>query len=117
MIYLFFLDTMLLTSGITLFDFSLGFAFVDLSGYTPITVFNPGDTSFVLLTLPAGLLTPGSKYRFKLTVNNGSEEGVASMIVQVIIGPTSGLFSVEPTSVQALDTVTMSGERVKKHDG
>ena len=87
-----------------------GFSVVDLSGYTPIKVFNPGNTSFVLLTLPEGLLIPGSKYRFRLTVNDGSEEGVASMDVEVRTGPTSGSFSVEPTTVQALDTVTMSGE-------
>ena len=36
------------------------------------------------------------------------------MDVEVRTGPTSGLFSVEPTSVQALDTVTMSGEQKKK---
>ena len=35
------------------------------------------------------------------------------MDVEVRTGPTSGLFSVEPTSVQALDTVTMSGEQKK----
>ncbi len=87
-----------------------GFAVVDLSSYTPISVFNPGNTSFVLLTLPEGLLTPGSKYRFKLKVNDGSQEGVASMDVEVRTGPTSGSFSAQPTTVQALDTVTMSGE-------
>ncbi|XP_078368614.1 uncharacterized protein LOC144652478 isoform X2 [Oculina patagonica] len=85
-----------------------GFAVVDLSSYTPISVFNPGNTSFVLLTLPEGLLTPGSKYRFKLKVNDGSQEGVASMDVEVRTGPTSGSFSAQPTTVQALDTVTMS---------
>ena len=37
------------------------------------------------------------------------------MDVEVRTGPTSGLFSVEPTSVQALDTVTMSGEQKKKN--
>ena len=100
--------------GITLPDISLGFAVVDLSGFTPFTVFNPGETSFVLLTLPGGILTPGFKYRFKLTVYNGSKEGAASMDVEVRIAPTSGLFAVEPTSVKALDTVTMSGKRIKK---
>ena len=43
---------------------------------------------------------------------SGSEEGVASVDVEVRSRPTSGLFTVEPTSVQALDTVTMSGKRV-----
>ena len=106
----YFLDTVLI---IALLDISLGFAFVDLSGFTPFTVFNPGETSFVLLTLPEGLLTPGFKYRFKLTVYNGSEEGAASMDVAVRVVPTSGLFAVEPTSVKALDIVTMSGKRKK----
>ena len=99
---------------LTLPDISLGFAVVDLSGFTPFTVFNPGETSFVLLTLPKGVLTPGFMYRFKLTAYNGSEEGTASMDVEVRIAPTSGLFAVEPTSVKALDIVTMSGKRMKK---
>ncbi|XP_020629950.1 uncharacterized protein LOC110067023 [Orbicella faveolata] len=99
---------MLVNSGITLHDIFLGFAVVDLSGFTPFTIFNPGETSFVLLTLPEGLLIPGFKYRFKLTVYNGGEEGAASMDVEVRIGPTSGFFAVEPTSVKALDTVIMS---------
>ena len=86
---------------------------MDLSAYTPVTAFNPGNTSFVLLTLPEGLLTPGSKYRFKLTVDDGSAQGVASMDVEVRTGPTSGSFSVEPSSVQALDTVIMSGEGIR----
>ena len=103
---------MLVNLGIKLLDFFLGFAVVDLSGFTPFTVFNPGETSFVLLTLPKGLLTPSFKYRFKLTVYDGSEEGAASVDVEVRTGPTPGLFTVEPTSVKALDTVTMSGERV-----
>lgn len=105
---------MLVNSGITLHDIFLGFAVVDLSGFTPFTIFNPGETSFVLLTLPEGLLIPGFKYRFKLTVYNGGEEGAASMDVEVRIGPTSGFFAVEPTSVKALDTVIMSGKREKK---
>ncbi|KAJ7370600.1 hypothetical protein OS493_031336 [Desmophyllum pertusum] len=74
----------------------------------PIAVFNPGNNSFVLLTLPKGLLTPCSKYRFKLTVDDGSEVGVASLDVEVRTGPTSGSLSVEPMSVKALDTVTLS---------
>lgn len=87
---------------------------MDLSSFAPFTVFNPGETSFVLLTLPEGLLTPGFKYRFKLTVYNESKEGAASMDVEIRIGPTSGLLVVEPTSVKALDIVTMSGKRVEK---
>lgn len=89
---------------------------MDLSGFTPFTVFNPGETSFVLLTLPEGILTPGFKYRFKLTVYNGSEEGAASMDVEVRVVPTSGLFAVQPTSVKALDIVTMSGKREKNDE-
>lgn len=90
-----------------------GFGYVNLSRFTPIAVFNPGNNSFVLLTLPKGLLTPGSKYRFKLTVDDGSEVGVASLDVEVRTGPTSGSLSVEPMSVKALDTVTLSGEHRK----
>ena len=62
------------------------------------------------MILPAKLLRSGSKYRFKLTVNDGSKEGVASIVVEVRSGPTSGWFSVQPTSVKALDTVTMTGQ-------
>lgn len=87
-----------------------GFSVVDLSSLTPIAEYYAGEDSFVLLILPTNFLKAGSKYRFKLTVNDGSKEGVASMDVEVRTGPTSGSFSVEPTTVKALDTVTMSGE-------
>ena len=63
-----------------------------------------------MLIIPANVLKPGNKYRCKLTVNDGSKEGVASVVVEVRTGPSSGLFEVSPTSVQALDFVTMSGE-------
>lgn len=88
-----------------------GFSFVELSGYNPATSFNPGNDSFVLLTLPVNLLKPDAKYRFKLTVNDGSEEGAASLTVEVRKGPTarpSAGLSVSPSSVQALDVVTLS---------
>lgn len=88
----------------------LGFSFVDLTGLSTVTEFYANEQSFVQIILPAKLLRPGSKYRFKLTVNDGSKEGVASIVVEVRTGPTSGSFSVHPTSVKALDTVTMSGE-------
>lgn len=86
---------------------------MELSGYNPVTSFNPGNNSFVLLTFPVNLLKPDSKYRFKLTVNEGSEEGEASLAVHVRAGPTtspSAGLSVSPISVQALDVVTLSGE-------
>ena len=94
----------------TSFSSPSGFAFVDLRVYTPATAFNPGNDSFVLLTLPANLLKPGAKYRFKLKVSDGSGEGVASLVVKVRTGPTSGSLSVSPSSVQALDVAILSGE-------
>lgn len=92
---------------------------MELSGYNPVTSFNPGNNSFVLLTFPVNLLKPDSKYRFKLTVNEGSEEGEASLVVHVRAGPTtspSAGLSVSPISVQALDVVTLSGESVKENN-
>lgn len=83
---------------------------MDLSSLTPFTEYYPREDSFVQLILPANFLKAGSKYRFKLKVNDGSKEGVASMDVEVRTGPTSGSFSVDPTTVKALDSVTMSGE-------
>ena len=88
----------------------LGFSFVDLTGFTILTEYFANDDSFVQMILPAKLLRPGSKYRFKLAVNDRSKEGVASIVVEVRTGPTSGSFSVQPTFVKALDIVTMSGE-------
>ncbi|PFX24468.1 hypothetical protein AWC38_SpisGene10933 [Stylophora pistillata] len=88
-----------------------GFSFVELSGYNPVTSFKPGNNSFVLLTLPLNLLKPDSKYRFKLTINEGNEEGEASLAVHVRAGPTAGPsagLSVSPISVQALNVVTLS---------
>lgn len=105
-------------SQATVFLFSPGFSFVELSSYNPATSFNPGNDSFVLLTLPVNLLKPDSKYRFKLTVNDGSEEGVASLTVEVRKGPTarpSAGLSVSPSSVQALDVVTLSGESTESY--
>ena len=46
-------------------------------------------------------------------MDDGSAQGVASMDVEVRTGPTSGSFSVEPSSVQALDIVIMSGEGIR----
>ena len=60
--------------------------------------------------LPPYFLKPGSKYRFKLTVTVGSKEGVASVVVEVRTGPTSGSLSAVPSSLQALDLCTLSGE-------
>lgn len=81
-----------------------------MTGFSILTEYRANEDSFVQMILPAKLLRPGSKYRFKLTVDDGSKEGVASIVVEVRTGPTSGSFSVEPTSVNALDTVTMTGK-------
>lgn len=80
---------------------------MDLNGFSVLR--NPGNYSFALLTLPSGFLTPGSKYRFQLAVNDGSKEGVAFLTVEVRTGPTSGGLSVDQNSVKAFDFVTMSG--------
>ena len=88
----------------------LGFSLVDLTGISILTEYHKNEDSFVQMILPAKLLRHGSKYRFKLTVNDGSKEGVASIVVEVRTGPTSGSFAVEPTSVKALDTVTLTGK-------
>ena len=88
----------------------LGFGFVDLSAFTVTQMFRPGNNSFAMLTLPAGILTPGSKYRFQLAVNDGVKEGVASMLVEVRTGPTSGWLAVDKSSVKAFDIVTITGE-------
>lgn len=87
----------------------LDFSFVDLTGLNIITEYSADNDSFVQMILPANLLRPGSKYRFKLAVDDGSKEGVASVVVEVRTGPTSGSFSVQPTFVKALETVAMSG--------
>ena len=83
---------------------------MDLTSFSILTEYRANEESFVQLILPAKLLRAGSKYRFKVTVDDGSKEGVASIVVEVRTGPTSGSFSVEPTSVKALDTITLTGE-------
>lgn len=83
---------------------------MDLTSFNILTEYHANEESLVQMILPAKLLRAGSKYRFTLTVDDGSKEGVASIVVEVRTGPTSGSFSVEPTSVKALDTVTMTGE-------
>ena len=64
-----------------------------------------------MMVIPQYVLKPGSKYRCKLTVRKGSNEGAAFVVVEVRTGPSSGTFEVSPTSVQALDLVTMTGEK------
>ena len=66
-----------------------------------------------MMVIPQYVLKPGSKYRCKLTVREGSNEGAAFVVVEVRTGPSSGTFEVSPTSVQALDLVTMTGEKQK----
>ena len=78
---------------------------------TLIEEYIAADDSYAFLNVPAGRLSKGSKYRFKLTVNDGSEDGVATMVVEVRSGPTSGSLSVDKNPVQALfDEVTLSGK-------
>lgn len=81
-----------------------------MTGFSTLTEYRANEDSFVQMILPQKLLRPGSKYRFQLTVNDGSKEGAASIEVEVRTGPTSGSFSVEPTSVKALDIVTITGQ-------
>ena len=69
--------------------------------------------SFAMMVIPQYVLKPGSKYRCKLTVREGSNEGAAFVVVEVRTGPSSGTFEVSPTSVQALDLVTMTGGKQK----
>jgi len=81
-----------------------------LTSLSVLKEYRADEESFAQLILPEKLLRAGSKYRFKLTVDDGSKKGMASIVVEVRTGPTSGSFTVEPTSVKALDTVTMTGK-------
>ena len=96
-----------------------GFSYVDLSTLTSAISskqYFAGEESYAFLTLPEGVLKKGSKYRFKLTVNDGSKEGVAKMVVEVRSGPTSGSLAVNKNTVEALfDEVTISGWYIKKN--
>ena len=90
--------------------FPLGYAYVDISGLTLLTEYFDDEESYAWMTIPAGLLKKGSKYKFQLIVNDGSKDGMASMVVEMRSGPTSGSLTVDKTTVQALfDEVVMSG--------
>lgn len=88
-----------------------GFSTVDLTKYTLDKEYISGSISFAMMDLPQYVLKPGSKYRCKLTVSDGSNEGAAFVVVEVRTGPSSGSFEVFPTAVQALDVVTMTAKQ------
>lgn len=65
------------------FFFFVGFFFVELSGYYLVMLFNFGNDLFVFLMLFVNFFKFDVKYWFKLIVNDGSEEGVVFLIVEV----------------------------------
>lgn len=90
--------------------FPLGFAYVNLSGFTFSNEYFAGKESYALLIIPGGVLRKGSKYKFQLTVNDGSQDGKASMVVEVRKGPASGSLTVNKNNVEALfEEITISG--------
>ena len=92
--------------------FPLGFAYVDLSGFTFSHEYFAGKESYALLIIPGGVLKKGSKYKFQLTVNDGSQNGTASMVVEVRRGPASGSLTVNKNNVEALfEEITISGNK------
>ncbi|KAK2568306.1 Polycystin-1 [Acropora cervicornis] len=93
-----------------------GFAFVSLSNLQITQEYIPNGDSYAFVTLPKSVdingatpfLKRGSKYRFQLTVNDGSKDGVATVDVDVRSGPTSGSLTVDNNNVKAMfDSVTM----------
>lgn len=92
------------------FPFPLGFACVNLSGFTFSHEYFAGKESYALLIIPGGVLRKGSKYKFQLTVNDGRQDGIASMVVEVRRGPASGSLTVNKDNVEALfEEITISG--------
>ncbi|XP_068706586.1 uncharacterized protein [Montipora foliosa] len=86
----------------------IGFAFVSIRNLNITNEYLPSGLSYTSLILPKGFLQKGSKYRFQLTVNDGSKDGVATMDVEVRSGPTSGSLTVDKSNVKALfETVTL----------
>lgn len=96
-----------------IFPFPPGFAFVSLSNLPINQEYIPNGDSYAFVTLPKSVdtfLKRGSKYRFQLTVNDGSKDGVATVDVDVRSGPTSGSLTVDNNNVKAMfDSVTMRG--------
>lgn len=100
------------------YPFPPGFAFVNLSNLQIIQEYIPNGDSYAFVTLPKSVdingaitfLKRGSKYRFQLTVNDGSKDGVATVDVDVRSGPSSGSLTVNNNNVKAMfDSVTMRG--------
>ena len=92
--------------------FLLGFAYVDLSGFTFFEEYLAGKESYALLIIPGGVLKKGSKYKFQLIVNDGNQSGTASMVVEVRKGPASGSLTVNKNIVEALfEEITISGNK------
>ena len=63
----------------------------------------------VVYALKANVLTPGAKYKFLLNVDDGSSIGSSNMVVEVRNGPTSGTLETSATTLEALETLTMTG--------
>ena len=100
-------------NNLALFVFPLGFAYVDLSGFTFFEEYLAGKESYALLIIPGGVLKKGSKYKFQLTVNDGSQNGSASMMVEVRKGPAAGSLTVDKYIVAALfEEITISGNKI-----
>ena len=92
--------------------FPLGFAYVNLSGFTSSNEYLAGKESYAMLIIPGGVLRKGSKYKFQLTVNDGSQDGKASMDVEVRKGPASGSLTVNKNNVEALfEEITILGNK------
>ena len=100
-------------NNLALFVFPLGFAYVDLSGFTFFEEYLAGKESYALLIIPGGVLKKGSKYKFQLTVNDGNQNGSASMVVEVRKGPAAGSLTVDKYIVPALfEEITISGNKI-----
>ena len=100
-------------NNLALFVFPLGFAYVDLSGFTFFEEYLAGKESYALLIIPGGVLKKGSKYKFQLTVNDGKQNGTASMEVEVRKGPAAGSLTVDKPNVAALfEEITISGNKI-----
>lgn len=60
--------------------------------------------------LKPNVLTHGATYKFILNVNDGSKVGSSNIVVEVRNGPTSGTFEANPSTLQALETLTLAGK-------
>ena len=96
-----------------LFFFQTDYRYIDLSDESVIGSsshqYSASGTSFTSRVLKANVLAPGSTYKFIVNVNDGSKIGSSNIIVEVRSGPTSGTFEADPTTVEQLQEVTMTG--------